>query len=341
MASSSKSDPVSALSKEGFTRIISSLPAQDVQSSSAVSKEWREIITSNPDLSRSLNPQGQIENISTVSSESVRDQKDLINLAGRRVENLDLDLSSLFKHLPQEDKDWQTKALQKFKSSTDPSKQTLQDINLVLKKEDLRKGAVTELLLPLIELLLGFRFPGLQKIRIDAPFNVSLKAGVDSPGHKFVNITANDPGEDQPPYTIVLLINQVRVFTGHGLTVFHLPYYHNPFDRFGEPKWSKEVISNAGVIEELWKSKDTLEDLDLRALSEGGVPIWDLCINCLKLSSIAVSIFYKAPPEPTPRFIHHPMLGPMVLENPVVEKVPETLEIPRELLVRDRAKMKV
>lgn len=268
MNQSPRIDPLSKLTTELFNRIVSSLPPQDLLSSKAVSKTWKAAIDSDP-------PIQQVEQVNNGSGQHlfIQNLDQLVPLTSTQVVKLTLDLSCLLKDLPPPDETgWENpvakcfaffRSFHKFESTIEPLKQSLQEIEFHLEKKPHQSGIVDDLLTSLKSLI--EKFPGLERIGINVPGSLSLKAGVDSPGQKFFGITSNDPGEDLDAESVLEVMKLALGFVGNGLKEFILPFRKDA-NCFGheESNWNEGLGSSKesrieDFFEELLKSKDTLQ----------------------------------------------------------------------------------
>lgn len=116
---SSAIDPMLALPSELFSQLLSFLPPQGIAASSAICRQWRASITSNPFLHRDIDLTGM--GLGSEMEDVIRHFSRLSSLALHQVVKVSVDLSSFwedFERIPIEEKDWERTGFESITSTS-------------------------------------------------------------------------------------------------------------------------------------------------------------------------------------------------------------------------------
>jgi len=268
-----------ALPSELFSQLLSFLPPQGIAASSAICRQWRASITSNPVLHRDIDLTGM--GLGSEMEDVIRHFSRLSSLALHQVVKVSVDLSSFwedFERIPIEEKDWERTGFNRLLQLLLDSRRTLREISFKIDAETVNDS------LPLLILFVNqlVSFTKLKRVRIEAPVVLSLEAGGELEGSKrFELINTRRNKKCKNTSEVPDLMSKVENFAGTVFTNFTLERLE---------KFQPGVrLRSKQVLERLRSSRFTLRTLDFSCLQyEGGRNLWGFSVSCPHLISLTI-----------------------------------------------------
>lgn len=280
---SNNHDPIQALPNETFASLFSHLPISSTAISSAVSKQWRQLILSTPTLHSELDLtkfSGE-DDLAPIFYHLPR----LCQLSQNRFVKMDLNLTAFFTDLQGDQSDHipdqnPTKSMHYLYQYLSASKQSLKSLTVSFTKPryqlSLQEEILEDSVIFVLHLLLRLQhFPALKFLEFIGPLPISLRTGGIGSDRRLTISSRDYSHEGMEAWTISYLLQLTEKFPG-GVTEFTLEKGRN-YPCLEE--W----------FSELENQEQSLVKLDWISTDKCG-PLLNFAMRCSRLESLRLRL---------------------------------------------------